>query len=94
MTTTPRTPQPLSADQLAEVRSLDLLALMPEQSAAVVSGHLAALLAENTHFRAAIDRAVESLDYAWRQESAPSTRARLQAIRDRLHVAARTEVAS
>lgn len=37
---------PLSEERLAEIRSLDLLGMMSERSAAVVSGHLAALLAE------------------------------------------------
>lgn len=37
---------PLSEQQLAEIRSVDLLALMSERSAGQISGYLAALLAE------------------------------------------------
>jgi len=40
------TPVPLSPERLAEIRSLDLLALMSERSAGLISGHLAVLLAE------------------------------------------------
>jgi len=41
----------MSHEQLAEIQSLDLLAMMPEKSAAIVSGHLAALLAEVQRMR-------------------------------------------
>jgi hypothetical protein len=49
-----------TAERLAEIQSLDLLALMPEQSAAIVSGHLAALLAELAAVRAERDEAREA----------------------------------
>jgi len=45
-------PQPLDDQRLAEIQSLDLLAMMPEKSAAIVSGHLAALLAEVQRLKA------------------------------------------
>jgi hypothetical protein len=38
--------KPMTDAQLAGIQALDLLALMPEKSAGIVSGHLAALLAE------------------------------------------------
>lgn len=43
---------PMDEQQLAEIRSLDLLALMSERSAATVSGHLTVLLAEVFRLRA------------------------------------------
>lgn len=49
-------PQPLSAERLAEIRSLDLLALMDDRAAPVVSGHLAALLDEVDRLAAQRDR--------------------------------------
>lgn len=45
-------PQELPAERLAEIRSLDLLALLSDRAAPVVSGHLAALLDEVTRLRA------------------------------------------
>lgn len=44
-------PQPLSAEREREIRSLDLLALMDDRVASVVSGHLAALLDEIDQLR-------------------------------------------
>ena len=48
--------QPPSADRLAEIRSLDLLALMDDRAAPVISGHLAVLLAEVDRLEAQRDR--------------------------------------
>ena len=45
-------PQPCDDQRLAEIQSLDLLAMMPDKSAAIVSGHLAALLAEVQRLKA------------------------------------------
>jgi hypothetical protein len=49
-------PEPLrlTAEREREIGTLDLLAMMPEESAAVVSGHLAALLAEVGRLRARV----------------------------------------
>lgn len=52
----PPKPQALSAERLAEIRSLDLLALMDDRVAPVISGHLAALLAEIGRLEAQRDR--------------------------------------
>lgn len=43
---------PLTDQQLTEIQTLDLLALMDDRAAATVSGHLAALLAEVRRLRA------------------------------------------
>lgn len=48
--------QELSADRLAEIRSLDLLALMDDRVAPVISAHLAVLLAEIDRLRDQRDR--------------------------------------
>lgn len=45
-------PHPLTADREQQIRTLDLLALMDDRSAAVISGHLAALLGEIDRLRA------------------------------------------
>jgi hypothetical protein len=45
-------PQALSAERLAEIRSLDLLALVDDRVAPVISGHLAVLLDEVVRLRA------------------------------------------
>lgn len=52
----------LTPDREREIQSLDLLAMMPERSAAVVSGHLAALLGEVTRLRAERHATNEALD--------------------------------
>ncbi|MDH6448240.1 hypothetical protein M2155_000648 [Streptomyces sp. SAI-119] len=62
MTTTPLTDQQLDADREMEIRTLDLSPLMSDRSAAVISGHLAALLAEIDLLRT--DAAAELLP-AW-----------------------------
>lgn len=48
-------PTPLTDQQLAEIQTLDLLALMDDRAAAKISGHLAALLAEVSRLRAAME---------------------------------------
>ncbi|MFJ4926903.1 hypothetical protein [Streptomyces sp. NPDC088736] len=45
---------PLSAARLAEIRSLDLLSMMDDRAAPVVSGHLAVLLDEVDRLRARV----------------------------------------
>lgn len=54
----------LTPERLAQIRSMDLLAMMPEWSAAVVSGHLAALLARIAELEAERRTTNESLDDA------------------------------
>lgn len=57
--TTPLTDQQLTADHEREIRTLDLSPLMPDRSAAVISGHLAALLGEIDRLRAELEVATE-----------------------------------
>ncbi|MGH3584872.1 MAG: hypothetical protein ACRDQ0_00990 [Pseudonocardia sp.] len=52
MTDTPMTP-----DREQEIRTLDLLELMSDRAAPVISGHLAVLLAEVDRLRAALTAA-------------------------------------
>jgi hypothetical protein len=55
-------PHPLPAERLAEIRSLDLLALMDDRVAPVISGHLAALLAEIDRLEHTVQQMVEGLN--------------------------------
>jgi hypothetical protein len=55
-------PQQLSADRLAEIRSLDLLALMDDRVAPVISGHLAVLVAEIGRLEHTVRQMVEGLN--------------------------------
>jgi hypothetical protein len=55
-------PQPLSAERLAEIRSLDLLALMDDRAAPVISGHLAVLVAEIGRLEHTVQQMVEGLN--------------------------------
>lgn len=57
-------PMPLSVEQERAIRSLDLLALMNDRAAPVVSGHLAALLGEIDRLRVERHSTNESLDDA------------------------------
>ncbi|WP_406170214.1 hypothetical protein OIE52_39000 [Streptomyces canus] len=58
MTTTP----PLDAAREHEIRTLDLTPLMDDRSAAVISGHLAVLLAEVDRLRAERDEFCNRVD--------------------------------
>jgi hypothetical protein len=57
-------PQSLDDTRLAEIRSLDLLSMMSDRVAPVISGHLAALLAEVERLRAERHTTNEALDDA------------------------------
>lgn len=57
-------PQPLSVEQERAIRSLDLLALVDDRAAPVISGHLAALLGEVDRLRVERHSTNESLDDA------------------------------
>lgn len=57
-------PLPLSVEQERAIRSLDLLALMDDRAAPVISGHLAALLGEIDRLRAERHSTNEALDDA------------------------------
>jgi hypothetical protein len=59
-------PQPLTDEQFAEIQSLDLLAMMPDKSAAIVSRHLAALLAEVQRLKAELAREREDIAFLHR----------------------------
>lgn len=60
MTDQPTTP--LTSEREQQIRTLDLAPLMPDRSAAVISGHLAALLAELDRLRTEQARRVQCND--------------------------------
>lgn len=62
MTHTPPTAQQLDTAREHEIRTLDLTPLMDDRSAAVISGHLAVLLAEVDRLRAERDEFCNRVD--------------------------------
>jgi hypothetical protein len=78
---------PMTPEREREIRSLDLLELMSERSAAVVSGHLAALLGETSRLRARVAELEAEREklIRWHGEDS-KTIAKLEAQRDRRRV--------
>jgi hypothetical protein len=56
------TPEPLAPQREQEIRTLDLTPLMNDRTAAIISGHLAALLDEINRLRAELARRVQCND--------------------------------
>jgi hypothetical protein len=80
VTTNPPTDQRLTDDREQEIRTLDLAPLMSDRSAAIISGHLAALLDEVDQLRAKL--AAEQSTHAFTLRQRNNRSERLNYLRD------------